>query len=251
MLKYLKLLAVYAVLAVTAVVLYAPWFVGLPLNPLDPSVPLLNAGVSVLAALGLAGVFVGATLHTLRTPRYQLLESSSVASADDVRPVLADYVDAPHVGGFAADALAQLDSMERKHARLTRALDAKFGEGSLSYDRFAGVVGQAESTILRNCAVLCNKVQAFDADAFRAQGKLPRRAQASAPADELAEERSRLYESSQDEMRAILTANERLLLELAKLEDELSDLDDGSNQAANESMVQEIQQLVDQTKLYQ
>ena len=52
-------------------------------------------------------------------------------------------------------------------------------------------------------------------------------------------------------MRAILTATERLLLELAKLEDELSDLEDSSNQAANGAMVQEIQELIDQTKLYQ
>ena len=253
MLKYLKLLAVYVVLAVVAVVLYAPWFVGLPLNPFDPTVPLLDAGISVLAAIGLGGVFVGATLHALRTPRYQLLESSSVAGPDDVRPVLADYQDVPQVGGFAADALAQLDSMERKHARLTRALDAKFGEGSLSYDRFAGVVGQAESTIVRNCAVLCNKVQAFDADAFRAQGKPPKLTRGSSPSDDddLAIERRRLYETSLDEMRAILTANERLLLELAKLKDELSDLEDSSNQAANGAMVQEIQELIDQTKLYQ
>ena len=240
--KYARLLASYAAIAITAMVLYTPWLVGL--TPSDPSI--LRAGLSVVCGIVLAGSFAGATYGYLRQPTYQLLEASEVTVADDVLPALADFSEAPVVGSYAREAASQVESMERRHARLDRIICAKFGQESLSHDKFVAVVDAARRTLLRNCALLSNRVQAFDADAYRkARRALPAAGEGSIEAERLA-----VLEGALTDMREVIEANERLLLEMGKLEMELSDLESDDNREDNTRMLEEVKELLEQTKYY-
>jgi hypothetical protein len=127
-------------------------------------------------------------------------------------------------------------------------IEDKFGEGSLSRDKFVAVVDAGWRTLLRNCALLTNRAQSFDVDGYRTlRRRLPASGQAS---DQLDAERMRVYEGVLDDMREVIEANERLLLEMGKLEMELSDLESDDNREDNTRMLDEVRDLLEQTKYY-
>ena len=242
--KYAKLLASYAAIAITGMVLYTPWLVGL--TPSDPSI--LRAGLSVISGILLTGAFGASTYAYLHEPEYKLLETSEVDESEDVLPLLKAYSERPIVGGYAFEAASQIESMEHRKARLYRVISSTFGSESISHDKFAAVVDAAERTLWRNCALLCNRVQAFDVDTYRkAKRQLPGSTQSSDP---ILAEQLRVYEDAIEDMREILEANERLLLEMGKLEMELSDLQADDNREDNTHMLEEVNDLLEQTKYY-
>ena len=239
--KYARLLGSYAAIAITAMVLYTPWLVGL--TPSDPSI--LRAGLSVICGILLAGGFGASTYAYLHEPEYRLLETGHVTEAEDVLPSLRAFSELPVVGSYAEEASAQIETMERRHGRLYRVIDSTFGESSLSAGKFCAVADAARSTLLRNCALLSNRIQSFDVDTYR---KSKRRLPGSS--DSLASEQLAVYEDALSDMREVLEANERLLLEMGKLEMELSDLEGDDNREDNTRMLDEVKDLLEQTKYY-
>lgn len=242
--KYARLLASYAGIAITAMVLYTPWLVGL--TPSDPSI--LRAGLSVICGIVLTGAFGASTYNYLHEPEYRLLESGEVNEADDVLPQLREYTSLPEVGRYAEEACNQIETMERRRERLYRVIEAKFGSESLSHDRFVAVVDAGERTLLRNCALLANRVQSFDIDGYRKQRR--RLVTQTGKNDTLDKEREEIYAEALDDMREVIEANEHLLLEMGKLEMELSDLESDDNREDNNRMLDEVKELLEQTKYY-
>ena len=242
--KYARLLASYAGIAISAMVLYTPWLVGL--TPSDPSI--LRAGLSVICGIVLTGAFGASTYAYLHEPEYRLLESGEVNEADDVLPQLREYASLPEVGRYAEEACNQIETMERRRERLYRVIEAKFGTESLSHDRFVAVVDAGERTLLRNCALLANRVQSFDVDGYRKQRR--RLVTQTSKNDTLDKEREEIYAEALADMRDVIEANEHLLLEMGKLEMELSDLESDDNREDNNRMLDEVKELLEQTKYY-
>ncbi|MDO4538202.1 MAG: hypothetical protein Q4B54_08575 [Coriobacteriales bacterium] len=254
-------------IAVVAVFVYAnlPWT--LCLRPWDAS--LLRAGMSIIAGVALAGVFVSSTYFTLKDPDVKLLEPSEILDDDDVVPVLQEYTDKPFVGNLVADAVDQIESATRKQERLHKVIDSQFAAGSLSWDRFINLVDNAQRTVLRNSSLIANHVQSFDIDVYKRARK------ATTPRDDkgkagrilrhldnhrdtgsksnsiLHNEQLAVYDKSLEEMREILTANERVLLEMGKLELELSKLDANDQMEENSQTVTDLQTLIEETQYYQ
>ena len=240
--KYARLLGSYAAIAIAAMVLYTPWLVGLA--PSDPSI--LRAGLSVICAILLVGAFGASTYAYLHEPEFRLLEAAEVNEPDDVLPQLRALAELPTVGSYAEEAAGQVESAAHRRDRLARVVGAKFTEGSLSWERFMAVVDAAERTLLRNCALLSNRIQSFDVDSYRQTKRLVPGRQP----DALDAERTDLYEEALSDMREVIEANERLLLEMGKLEMELSDLETDGNRVDNTRMLDEVKDLLEQTKYY-
>ena len=213
-------------------VLYTPWLVGL--TPSDPSI--LRAGLSVICGIVLTGAFGASTYAYLHEPEYRLLESGEVNEADDVLPQLREYASLPEVGRYAEEACNQIETMERRRERLYRVIEAKFGTESLSHDRFVAVV------------LLANRVQSFDVDGYRKQRR--RLVTQTSKNDTLDKEREEVYAEALADMRDVIEANEHLLLEMGKLEMELSDLESDDNREDNNRMLDEVKELLEQTKYY-
>ena len=134
----------------------------------------------------------------------------------------------------------------RRHGRLVRAIESTFGEESLTAGKFVAVADAARSTLLRNCALLSNRIQAFDVDGYRAtRRRLPSLGEGSLASEQLA-----MYEDALADMREVIEANERLLLEMGKLEMEVSDLEGDDNREDNTRMLDEVRDLLEQTKYY-
>lgn len=243
--RYARLLATYILIAVAVVLIYAPW--GLALRPWDYS--LLRAGFSIIAGIGLAGVFGVSTYYALKDPDVKLLEPASVMDDDEVVPVLEQYVEAPFVGGIAGDAIEQIKSSSRKKERLHKVIGLQFAEGSISWERFASLVDAAERTVLRNSALVANNVQSFDRVGYEKAKARAKNADKTSHAS-VREEQLALYETSLENMRDIITANERVLLEMGKLELELSKLEAEDTADSSGQTVEDLQALIEETRYY-
>ena len=246
--RYLRLLVLYIAIAVGVVVLYAPW--ALALRPSDADI--VRAALSITCGVGLAGVFGAGTYLTLKDPDEKLLEASTVVSADQVTPVLREYVETPYVGGIASDALDQVQSASRKRTRLHKAIGAQFSEGSITWDRFVGLVDQAVQTILRNAALLANNVQTFDRVEYAKDLADARRMRDDdSPSAQVQREQVAVHEQELAHMHEVISANERMLLELGKLELELGKLEAGSTHGDSDETLAELSTLIAETQYYQ
>lgn len=234
--RYARLLATYVLIAVAVVFLYAPW--GLALRPWDYD--LLRAGLSIIAGIGLVGIFGTSTYLALKDPDVKLLEPAKVMSDDEVVPVLEEYADTPYVGEIASEALEQVRSASRKRKRLRKVISVQFAEGSMSWDKFCRLVDVAERTILRNAALVANGVQSFDRE-----GYVKARKRGQAQAEQLA-----LYDKTLADLQEVLSANERVLLEMAKLEMELTQLEADDTREDASQTIEELQGLIEETRYY-
>ncbi|MBP1576781.1 MAG: hypothetical protein J6A68_04525, partial [Oscillospiraceae bacterium] len=179
----------------------------------------------------------------------KLLESAEIDDPDDVLPQLEGFSEQPVVGSYAAEAANQIENMEHRRRRLYRAIEATFGAESLSRDKFIAVVDAAERTLLRNCALLSNRIQSFDVSGYRSAKRQIGSGGSSADT-RLQEERMTMYENALQDMREVIEANERLLLQMGKLEIEISDLESDDNREDNSKMLEEVKGLLEETKYY-
>ncbi len=240
--RYARLFASYILIALVVVFLYAPW--GLALRPWDYDI--LRTGFSIIAGIALVGTFCATTYFALKDPDVKLLEPTKVTSVEEVAPLLEEYSETPHVGAIASQALDQINSASRKKSRLRKTVSVQFEEDSMTWHRFYDMVKTAERTVLRNSALICNYIQAFDQQEYAKVSRASKRDQTNARNDE----QLALYNNSLEKMREIVSANDRILLEMAKLEFELSELDaDDTRESAGET-VEELQGLIEETRYY-
>ena len=260
--RYARLFASYVLIALAVVLLYAPW--GLALRPWDYDI--LRAGFSIIAGIALAGTFCACTYLALKDPDVKLLEPTKVKDVDEVAPLLEEYSEIPHVGAVASQALDQINSASRKKSRLRKTISVQFEKDSLTWHRFYDMVETAERTILRNSALVCNYIQAFDQEEYKKvsktlkpkkqskvrqrKNKIFNRVEQDTSITKQNSEELELYNNSIEKMKEIVSANDRILLEMAKLEFELSELDaDDTRESAGET-VEELQGLIEETRYY-
>ena len=243
--RYVRIILFDALMAAVIVALYSPSM--LALRPTDPS--LLRAGLSVFLGILIAASLVWVNASALREPKVHMLEGDGAIDVDEVREVLNTCVSDRSVGRFARDGLRELDEANNISGLLLDKIANKFGEGSMTYDRYASVVQGAHNAIISNTATMANRAQAFDGQGYRqlSMKLLNGKYKADGLPDDVQEEKHALYESSLAEMAKTIDANERLLLELDHLSAELSDENDDDD---GQQRLDEIRQLSDQLKWY-
>lgn len=246
--KYGKLIAFDAIMAVLIVVLYSPGL--LNLRPTDPSI--LRAGLSIIFGVIILVAVVWYNLSALRQPRYEHLDTSGELDSGDLAVVLSRYKDTPVVGRYAADAISELEQINRKKKSLYDIISGKFEKGSMTWEKFIAVVDSAALTVNKNSALLANRVQAFDVEDYQRMERLMRTGsyRRDEIPDDLQEEKWGLLRSSMNDMRNVVAANEKLLLELDKFAVEIGGLESSENTEANNRMLEEVRTLVEETKYY-
>ena len=232
------------------ILLYSP--VQLALNPLDPN--FFKAALSVIA-----GVFIiyelvkvnGRAIMTARAAK-QISEGSEEVNADDVKMTLSEYERTSVVGTYAKHAIAELESAEARRAKLYETIAGKFQEGSLTYFKFIEVVDAATNAIVHNSAILARRIQAFDVEDYNrnARATITGLFNRSTIPEEVRKEKRSVYEMSLNDMRGIVAANERLLVELERFSNELNQLETNANAERNDRLLEEVNTLVEETKYY-
>lgn len=231
--KYAKIVVLNLIIIVIAVVSYSPGL--LALRPGDASI--FRAGMSILTAIFLLAVFLYGNLHLLsdKKPR---LEADDLMQA---KRILNMYKNGSHFGGMASTVLDQLNRLGRSMERLQAEIDRKFEKRSMTNDKYSAIVNDANLSLVDNLISATHRIQFFDEDEYV---RLLDHKRDNIP-DDIQLKQLDLYKSNEEAVKNVITANEKLILQLDTLAVELS-RSDGSD----ESLLEEIKQLTKEVKYY-
>ena len=245
-----KVVAFDVIVAVLAIVLFAPF--GLNLTPLSGNIVAGIIGIALAALLAFGVVKVNVSAYLTGRAEQRVALNSGDITIDDLKRTLSDYTKKQIVGTYAKHGLAELELLERKRELVYTAIEAKFTKDSLTWIKFTDVADLAMAAVVSNTSLLAQRIQNFDVDEYLRmirQGVTSLFSRNTIPSD-LRQEKRRIYEDNIDDMRGIVAANEKLLLELDRFEAEMNLLSATSNEQENNRMLEEITQLIDETKYY-
>lgn len=241
--KYLKLLIANLCVAAAAVILYSPGLLCLRLA--DESI--FRAGMSIIAALALIGVFFASNIHFLKEPSQRPVLAENVLDLDNAKDVLRDYGSSKYLKSMAGTASEQIDRILKCRTRLSGILEQKFTKGTMSWDKFNNVVVSAEAAALQNVVAMANRMQLFDEKEY---ARLQHYREDTIP-DEIQEQQLSLHQKNFDDMRSMIALNEKILLKLNTLTMEVSSSVNEKQEDLNDDLLQEIEKLIGETKFYQ
>ena len=209
--QWTKAIIADVALAILAIFLFSP--TQLALSPLAPN--LLVAASSVIGAVGIGAAAVkvnGDAIKAMRAEK-RLELGPGEATVDDIKMALQEYEKTTAVGVYARQAIAELEAAERKRNTLYEIIGNKFQPGSITWEKFAEGIEAATQAIAFNSALLTKRIKAFDVEDYKRNAKntITGLFNRGTVPEEVRQERRAMYEANLDEMRTIVTANERLL----------------------------------------
>ena len=240
---------------ILVIILFSP--AGLGLNPLSPN--LFSAILSVVAAAFIGYELVKVNSRALLTARSERRvaqlgsgDATEDVNADDVKRALSGFEKTAVVGPLAKQGIAELESAENKRALLRESIGSKFQEGSLTWQKFAEVVDAATGAIVHNSALLARRIQAFDVEDYNknARNTITGLFNRSTIPEDLRQEKRQVYEANLNDMRGIIAANERLLIELDKFSFEMGQLESSETAVESNRLLEEVSTLVEETQYY-
>lgn len=183
---------------------------------------------------------------------YVYLDVDGGATPDSIAKAMRDYEQERVVGPYARDVVNTLRMAERRKKSLFSEINNRFSPKSISWDHFAATVNEAFDTIVRNCALLANRVQAFDVEDYerseqfyRTGGEMHNGKQNPALI-----KRWELLRETKAQMDEIRAANDGLLLELDKLSAELVNISNNESTDQSARIAEEVSRLAEETKYY-
>lgn len=183
---------------------------------------------------------------------YVYLDVDGGATPESIVKVMRDYEQERVVGPYAQDVVNTLRMAERRKKSLFSEIDSRFSPKSISWDHFAATANEALDTIVRNCALLANRVQAFDVEDYerseqfyRTGGEMHNGKQNPAVI-----KRWELLRETKAQMDEIRAANDGLLLELDKLAAELVYISNNESTDQSARIAEEVSRLAEETKYY-
>ena len=237
--KYIKLFAGNAAFAVAMVCLFSPGLIGL--SPFSGNTVAAAASV----AIGVIAVpsFVLMNKALLMEKKAELLQVNEENANKKAREFLEHY---RFSAGISTSAISQIERMENEVSTFEKLVSRRFGQGTLSYEKFMGVVRSASDALSKSIIRIVNKMIIFDEIEYKklssAQYKLD-----DIP-DDIQEKKKQLYDENLDDMRSILEKNEKVLLEVDHLMMEMSDMDYSEQDI--DGAAAEINRLLSQLEYY-
>ena len=183
-------------------------------------------------------------------PEYEHIDTEGQISDERVKSILKRYTHRYAVSDLARAGINSLESAAHKRDSFYATLDSKFKTGTISWDRFAVGADTAFTAIQRNTAQLANAIQAFDSDEYR---RMERQFNGVKPADmpdATQAERWGMLQGRLDGMKEIVDGNQKMLLELDRLEAELGKLESTERSAESDDILAEIHTLTEEMKYY-
>ena len=236
------MIAINLGIVVAAVVLYSPGMLCLRITDEN----IFRAGTSVIAMLLLVSIFLFTNIRLLKGPPKKLILPEDEIDIEKAKTILKGYGNSKYFKDIASTASKQADRIQKCHSRLSEILEQKFSKGTMSWDKFYSVVMSAEDSATRNMVAMANRLQLFDEKELETLEDY----QDDDIPDDVQEDQIRLYEKNYDEIRSLISLNEKILLKLNSLAMEISVSADESNLSRNDGLIEEIEDLIDQTKYY-
>lgn len=204
---------------------------------------LLSRDNIILSAIGISVIvmsvlffFYGNYTILLKQPTTKLYKASELQDYDDYIGALNDCPNQKIFKNKIDQAIKQTERMRKKSEILEVILLQYFEEGEMSYARFKNVIDATRTIFFENIKKVINAVVIYDGEGYK--GK-----------HETKEDESCLY---MERVEKAVNQNVILLKKLDELTFEISKLDDMRETSLDEiPAVQEIDQLIKETKYYQ
>lgn len=240
--KYIKLAAMDALFAVGMICLYSPGIAGL--SPLSQST--VKAALSIAVAAMAVPAFIYVNKAMLSEKQLNLLDKGEGNQKDKIMTVLNSCSQSKVLGNIVKSTELQMQRVETSALNFDRLVSHRFEKGSLSYQKFIGVMDSASKAMFDGYVRIANKMVMFDeAEYERLSGDeylyddIP---------DDIQRQKYALYNENLESARKILEKNEIILLGLDKLMTEISN-NDYSDEDMN-STAREIDMLLKQLEYY-
>ena len=249
MFKETRTIIVDVMIAIAIVVLYSPGL--LALRPTDPSV--LRSFLSIAFGLGLLDLFVyeNVVRQTLLTNKTATIENSDDALQQMTPGVLKDVDSQKVFYTTITDTKDQLSRMKRNGEMIHNLLDDRFGEGSLTYEKFYSAFEASEEAMLDNTRNIMTRMQLFDAKSYlRLKSLIETNAYLhdNIP-DDLQLDQFELYEKNMSQIKELVGLNEALLVKIEQLGMEVAAIDTYDSDRTN-NLVAEIETLIKDIEYY-
>ena len=183
---------------------------------------------------------------------YVRLDVDRGSTPADITRVMRDYTSDPVVGEHAQGVIDTLESVELRRQSIFAEIDGTFQHGSISWDKFAAPAQAGIASILRNSALLANRIQSFDTSRYlrlkREEDRVGSRASDEVNASHA--DRLKHFEETLASLDAIQETNDNLLMELDKLTVELSSISGSETSSKSDYIIEEIHRLVEEAKYY-
>lgn len=168
------------------------------------------------------------------------------ASQQDVEKIVNAYLEDAVLGGHAQAVTDTFARMQTCRTGIFMLLEQEFDKNSLTWDKFSAPVEVAFDGVVRNSAQIANRLLTFDSAEYQRMDRIDQAGGYDDESNEVA--RLKVMRETLREMDKYQANNDRLLTELEGLRKELMALT-GSVTDTNQ-IIEEIQQLADDTKYY-
>ncbi len=241
--KYIKLIVANLCIVVAAVILYSPGLLCLRITDYS----IFRAGMSVIGLLALISGFFFVNISFLKKPQQKPVLTEDVLDLEKAKDILKSCGGSKYLKSMAVTACEQVDRILRSRERLSGILEQKFVKGTMSWDKFHGVVLAAEDSAMKNVVAMANRMQLFDEKEYI---RLQNYREDNIP-DDIQEEQLHLYQKNFEDMKALIALNEKILLKMNSLTMEVSSSSNEKEENRNGDLLKEIEKLIDETKYYQ
>jgi hypothetical protein len=243
-----RLIGFDAAMALAIVVLYSPGL--LALSPSDPSI--LKAGLSIVLGVIIGGSLIYRNVRPLLpTQQAETVIAPHDATSDDVTESLKQYADGYVYSDVADRAIEQVQDADERVEKARRLLDARFGKGTMTNDRFLATVNAAADTVRKNCVALANTMSVCDEDELERllESTKSNSYKDEGVSDETMAQRRDTYAAMLTKMKSIASLNERLLDEMDKTLSSIADLENKSDKDTERTM-DELQEMTKDLRFY-
>lgn len=211
------------------------------LNLRPDDVSILKAGGSIVLGIGLIMAFFYGNWMFLKEPERKPIIAEEIGTLNDASRILRQYCTGKYFGDMARTASEQLERLQKTTQKTLTVIASRFQTGSMSYNRYSGIVETAGATALENVIQMANRMSLFDEREYEA---LHHYKEDNIP-DDVQEQQIALYQKSLIQIQKTIEINERLILKMNSLSMEMM-----SETKEPDALLDEIEELTKQAKYY-
>lgn len=209
----------------------------------------------VLAIVAIVAVAIAARVIYKKTRPPKVLEAAKNyayleedVSREKIATVVEPYKEDAVLAPYAQGVLDSFVNAELRRKGIFSIMEQEFDRSSLTWEKFSAPVETALDSIRHNNLQIANYMQAFDSKEYQRMGRL--RDAGAYKEDSTEIKRLATMAETLDKMDEIQKGNEQLLMELERLQAELTRMSGAGYDAETEEIAAEISKLAEETKYY-
>ena len=240
--KLIKYIASTLGIAAVAVVAYSPGLLALRLTDLS----IIRATMSIMTGVLLTSGFGYSTYRFILPDKKQIKTLTAKIDITKLAEKLKSHADDVYMGKLSAQALAQIDRLNKSIERAEFEIARKFESSSMTYKQFYSSVSSAGNYAFENLNSFANRLQLYNDNEYE---DLKHYQEDDIP-DDIQEQQIALMDKNFNLGKDSLAANEKLILGLDSLAMELANSNFKADTEGNSDLLDEINELTNKIKYY-